>query len=86
MHKHTHTHHTQGDHDETLCPEPQIADDGITKLSCNQFGAQMLFHSVRACMYVCVCVFKCIPSYPATNSAFLSVRVYVYMWIVCICG
>ena len=35
----------QGDHDDVLCPLADIADDGITKLSCNQFGAQIFFHS-----------------------------------------
>ena len=35
----------EGDHDETLCPLPDMADDGVTKLSCNQFGGQMFFHS-----------------------------------------
>jgi len=35
----------QGDHDETLCPNADLADDGLTKLSCNQFGAQIFFHS-----------------------------------------
>lgn len=34
-----------GDHDETLCPNPDLADDGVTKLSCNQFGAQIFGHS-----------------------------------------
>lgn len=35
----------EGDYDETLCPLAELADDGITRLSCNQFGAQMFFHS-----------------------------------------
>jgi hypothetical protein len=35
----------QGDHDSILCPNVDLADDGITRLSCNQFGAQMFFHS-----------------------------------------
>ncbi|KAJ1488958.1 hypothetical protein T484DRAFT_1781802, partial [Baffinella frigidus] len=35
----------QGDHDERLCPDPEISTDGETKLSCNQFGAQLFFHS-----------------------------------------
>ena len=26
----------QGDHDERLCPDPEISTDGETKLSCNQ--------------------------------------------------
>jgi hypothetical protein len=35
----------EGDHDETLCPQFDMADDGVTKLSCNQFGGQIFFHS-----------------------------------------
>jgi len=35
----------QGDHDESLCPMADTADDGVTRLSCNQFGGQMFFHS-----------------------------------------
>ncbi len=35
----------QGDHDDILCPNAEFADDGITRLSCNQFGAQLFFHS-----------------------------------------
>ena len=35
----------KGDYDETLCPIADVADDGITRLSCNQFGGQMFFHS-----------------------------------------
>ena len=35
----------QGDHDETLCPNADLADDGLTQLSCNQFGAQIFMHS-----------------------------------------
>jgi hypothetical protein len=35
----------QGDHDATLCPMADTADDGVTKLSCNQFGGQIFFHS-----------------------------------------
>jgi hypothetical protein len=35
----------EGDYDETLCPMADTADDGITRLSCNQFGGQMFFHS-----------------------------------------
>ena len=35
----------QGDHDGILCPNAAIADDGVTKLSCNEFGAQLFFHS-----------------------------------------
>jgi hypothetical protein len=35
----------EGDHDETLCPQFDTADDGVTKLSCNQFGGQIFFHS-----------------------------------------
>ncbi len=35
----------RGDPDDVLCPEARIADDGRTRLSCNQFGAQMFFHS-----------------------------------------
>ncbi len=35
----------QGDSDGIICPNAEIADDGITRLSCNQFGAQMFFHS-----------------------------------------
>ena len=35
----------EGDHDEALCPMAETADDGVTKLSCNQFGGQMFFHS-----------------------------------------
>jgi hypothetical protein len=35
----------QGDHDDNLCPKADLADDGLTKLSCNQFGAQMFMHS-----------------------------------------
>lgn len=34
-----------GDHDSVLCPLPETADDGKTLLSCNQFGAQLFFHS-----------------------------------------
>ena len=30
-----------GDHDETLCPIADTADDGVTRLSCNQFGGQV---------------------------------------------
>jgi hypothetical protein len=35
----------EGDSDGILCPNADIADDGITALSCNQFGAQTFFHS-----------------------------------------
>ena len=35
----------QGDYDEILCPSADLADDGITRLSCNQHGAQLFFHS-----------------------------------------
>ena len=35
----------QGDHDDSLCPLADTADDGVTRLSCNQFGGQMFFHS-----------------------------------------
>ena len=35
----------EGDHDQTLCPLAELADDGVTRLSCNQFGAQLFFHS-----------------------------------------
>ena len=35
----------EGDYDQTLCPLAELADDGITRLSCNQFGAQLFFHS-----------------------------------------
>lgn len=35
----------QGDHDDILCPNAEFADDGVTRLSCNQFGAQLFFHS-----------------------------------------
>jgi hypothetical protein len=35
----------EGDYDQTLCPLAELADDGITRLSCNQFGAQIFFHS-----------------------------------------
>jgi hypothetical protein len=35
----------QGDSDGILCPEPELADDGVTRLSCNQFGGQLFFHS-----------------------------------------
>jgi len=35
----------EGDYDQTLCPLAEFAEDGITRLSCNQFGAQMWFHS-----------------------------------------
>lgn len=43
----------QGDHDESLCPLADTADDGVTRLSCNQFGGQMFFHSPG----MCICVF-----------------------------
>jgi hypothetical protein len=35
----------QGDSDGILCPQPDLADDGVTRLSCNQFGGQLFFHS-----------------------------------------
>jgi hypothetical protein len=35
----------QGDSDGILCPEPALADDSVTRLSCNQFGGQLFFHS-----------------------------------------
>ena len=35
----------EGDYDATLCPLAELADDGLTRLSCNQFGAQIFFHS-----------------------------------------
>lgn len=35
----------EGDHDEVLCPNPEMADDGVTKLSCNMFGVQLFLHS-----------------------------------------
>jgi hypothetical protein len=35
----------RGDTDGLLCPDVTLADDGRTRLSCNQFGAQMFFHS-----------------------------------------
>ena len=35
----------QGDHDDILCPSVELADDGVTHLSCNQFGAQIFLHS-----------------------------------------
>jgi hypothetical protein len=35
----------EGDYDETLCPLAELADDGVTRLSCVQFEAQIFFHS-----------------------------------------
>jgi hypothetical protein len=35
----------QGDTDDVLCPEAGLADDGVTRLSCNQHAAQIFFHS-----------------------------------------
>ena len=35
----------QGDPDAVLCPEPSLADDGVTLLSCNQHAAQIFLHS-----------------------------------------
>jgi hypothetical protein len=36
----------QGDSDDALCPNAEIADDGITRLSCNQYGTGgLFFHS-----------------------------------------
>ncbi len=35
----------EGDHDGILCPNAELADDGVTKLSCNQYAAQLFFHS-----------------------------------------
>lgn len=35
----------EGDYDERLCPLADMADDGVTRLSCNQFGGQIFLHS-----------------------------------------
>ena len=35
----------EGDYDERICPLADLADDGITRLSCNQFGGQIFLHS-----------------------------------------
>ena len=35
----------QGDSDGILCPNADLADDGVTLLSCNQYGGQLFFHS-----------------------------------------
>ncbi|KAJ1475672.1 hypothetical protein T484DRAFT_1827474 [Baffinella frigidus] len=35
----------EGDYDARLCPLADLADDGVTRLSCNQFGAQIFLSS-----------------------------------------
>ncbi len=35
----------EGDSDRLLCPEATLADDGVTRLSCNQHGGQIFLHS-----------------------------------------